>query len=587
MWEHTPGAEGQRRSIAFSREACQRQTKVSSSLAEGSAVSCYATQIVLAFTFPMSKRTNLRRQPETGDRSARPVPHPAVVPPGKIAEPKPAGPGTSRKTILISAAAVLCAIVLVVGSLWPFAQKAVFEDLRQASDSAVQVRAFHRKYFPFPGCILEGVVFHHGSNEARPLITIEKLTIRGSYAGLLSRHVSRITAEGLLISIPPFGTGQPLRTTQSTITIDEIVANGARLEFALQDPAKQPLRFDIHEASVDGVGWKHPLTYQVKVHSPEPPGEVTVSGKFGVWNQSDPGETAISGEYKFEQADLRVYQGIAGKLSSTGKFDGKLAHIDISGTTDTPDFEVKSGGHPMRLTSEFSAYVDATRGDTFLKRVSAEFWKTRIVAEGSVAGSSSDGGKTARIDLLSDSAHIEDLLLLFVDSKRAPMSGSVTMHARVEIPPGENFLKKVKLQGRFGIAAGKFSAPSTQQEVDKLSAGARGEKEKDSADPETVVTNLSGQVDLKGGIATFSEISFGVPGAAARVHGTYSLINHKIDLLGQIRVDSKISNTESGSKAFLLKAMEPFFKKKKKGEVVPIRISGTYQHPSFGLDVVK
>jgi hypothetical protein len=76
-----------------------------------------------------------------------------------------------------------------------------------------------------------------------------------------------------------------------------------------------------------------------------------------------------------------------------------------------------------------------------------------------------------------------------------------------------------------------------------------------------------------------------VPGAAARMHGTYNVISHKVDLRGQMNVDTKISNTTSGGKAFLLKMMEPFFKKKRKGEVVPVRISGIYEHPSFGLDL--
>jgi len=35
----------------------------------------------------------------------------------------------------------------------------------------------------------------------------------------------------------------------------------------------------------------------------------------------------------------------------------------------------------------------------------------------------------------------------------------------------------------------------------------------------------------------------------------------------------------------LLKIMEPFFKKKRKGEIVPVRISGTFEHPTFGLDL--
>jgi hypothetical protein len=92
--------------------------------------------------------------------------------------------------ILILAAATLCVAVLLWSRLWPFAEAPVLQNLREASDSQVQVRAFHRTYFPFPGCILEGVVLYHGSGVGKPLITIEKLTIRGTYLGLLSREVN-------------------------------------------------------------------------------------------------------------------------------------------------------------------------------------------------------------------------------------------------------------------------------------------------------------------------------------------------------------------------------------------------------------
>jgi len=344
------------------------------------------------------------------------------------------------------------------------------------------------------------------------------------------------------------------------------------------------LRFDIREASLGGVGWQGSFAYRLKVHNPEPPGEITTSGKFGGWDKSDPGQTPISGEYKFERADLSVYHGIGGMLSSTGKYAGTLSHIDISGSTATPDFQVKSGKHPVQLTTEFSAYVDATHGDTFLKRVDAHFWKTQVVAEGSIAKSPDGHGKTALIDLTSNNGRIEDILRLFSKEDRAPMSGSVMYQARAEIPPGkEPFLEKVKLRGGFGIEAGSFAKPSTQEGVNKLSAGALGEK--DTSDPETVLTDLTGKVVLENGTATFSDLSFGVPGAAARLHGTYNLINHKVDLRGQMQVDTKISNTTSGAKAFLLKVVDPFFKKRRKGEILPVRISGTYEHPSFGLDL--
>ena len=69
------------------------------------------------------------------------------------------------------------------------------------------------------------------------------------------------------------------------------------------------------------------------------------------------------------------------------------------------------------------------------------------------------------------------------------------------------------------------------------------------------------------------------------MQGTYNLINYKIDLRGQMQVDSKIANTSTGGKALLLKMIDPFFKKREKGEIIPVRISGTFQNLSFGLDL--
>jgi len=227
--------------------------------------------------------------------------------------------------------------------------------------------------------------------------------------------------------------------------------------------------------------------------------------------------------------------------------------------------------------------VDARHGDTFLRRVDAHFRKTHVVADGSIAASARGNGKTALLNLSSPGGRIDDILGLFVTEGRPPMSGAVTLRAKIEIPPGERpFLEKVKLRGNFGIGGGEFSHSSTQEGVNKLSAGALGEK--DTSDPETVLTDLTGKVVLDNGVAQFAELSFGVPGAAAWLHGTYDLNNHKIDLHGQMQVRTKISNTSSGARAFLLKVMDPFFKKRKKGEILPVKISGTYEKPSFGLD---
>ncbi len=481
-------------------------------------------------------------------------------------------------------------ILLVLGGAaffwrryWPFERQPVIEDLEEAGNSHVTVRDFHRTYFPYPGCVVDGVVFTRG-NSPHPLITIDRLTIQTSYLQVLRSRVNRITAEGLHVFIPAFGTAPPFHAKRSTVAIAEMSTTNMTLEFAFHEANKPPLRFDIHEAVLRDVGWDGPLTYHLKVHNPEPPGEVITSGKFGNWDDNHPGQTPVSGEYTFEHADLGVYHGIAGTLSSVGKFEGKLDHIDISGTTDTPDFEVQSGGHRVQLKTAFSAYVDATVGDTFLKRVDAHFRKTHVIVQGSIAKSANGKGKTALLELATENGRIEDLLGLFVEAPRAPMSGPVTVRAKVTIPPGERpFLEKVALRGNFGIAGGGFSNSDTQEGVNKLSAGARGEK--DSTDPETVLTDLTGEVTLQDGVSHFSDLAFSIPGAAARMHGSYNIMNHKIDLHGQMKVDTKISKTTSGAKALLLRMMDPFFKKRKKGEVVPVRISGTYEKPSFGLDL--
>src|ERR1700680_1089900 len=170
---------------------------------------------------------------------------------------------------LVVIVGVLCAILGAVAfgmiHWWPFTQTAVIQDLREAADSEVTVRTFRQVYFPSPGCVLEGVSFRRGEAKSSPLITIERLTVQGSYLGIVLHRVRRITAERWHVSVPPFGTGKPFHAQRSKITIGELVADGAALEFIHADSEKKPLRFDIHEASLKNVGWSGPLTYRIKV----------------------------------------------------------------------------------------------------------------------------------------------------------------------------------------------------------------------------------------------------------------------------------------------------------------------------------
>ena len=67
---------------------------------------------------------------------------------------------------------------------------------------------------------------------------------------------------------------------------------------------------------------------------------------------------------------------------------------------------------------------------------------------------------------------------------------------------------------------------------------------------------------LKDAIATFSDLSFSVPGALARLHGTYGLLTAADQLHGTLQVDNKLSKGSKGMKSFLLKFVEPFLRRK-------------------------
>jgi AsmA-like C-terminal region len=485
-------------------------------------------------------------------------------------------------TILV--VSILLVAGLVIGrKFWPFSEQSVIENLAEASDSTVTVERYHPTYFPVPGCVLEGIEFRHGKNRFQ-LIRVERMRIEGSYPGILTRHVRRITTDRVHIFIPPFGSHTVFHSQHSKLVVDELVATGSSVSFLSDDKNSPPLRFDVHDALLTGVRWGGAIRYQLKFRNPNPPGEIAVSGEFGPWADGHHEDTPLSGAYKFDHVDLSVYGGIVGILNSEGRFDGVFKHLNVSGITDIPDFEVKDGGHKVRVWSTFDAFVDATRGDTFLNRVEAEFRRTKVIAAGSIAGANQTKGKVAKLRVTSHNGRIEDILGLFT-SDGPPMSGPVSLSSNVEIPPGDiPFLSKVRLHGKFGVDEGSFTKPETQRDVDVLSAGARGMNKEN---PETVLMDLKGQVDLLGGEARFTDLSFGVPGANTHLQGTYDILNYKINLHGLMRVDTKISKTSNGLKSFLLRVMDPFFKKKRKGEVVPVHIEGTYEKPQFGLDLSR
>ena len=117
-----------------------------------------------------------------------------------------------------------------------------------------------------------------------------------------------------------------------------------------------------------------------------------------------------------------------------------------------------------------------------------------------------------------------------------------------------------------------------------MTESADGEnKKQQAADPETVLSQLSGTVSVKNGVATLSNVSFTARGTRAQIQGTYSLLDRNVDLHGILYTNGKLDDTTSGFKSVVLKAIGPLLKQKSV-TVVPFTITGTSSKPAFGLD---
>jgi hypothetical protein len=271
-------------------------------------------------------------------------------------------------------------------------------------------------------------------------------------------------------------------------------------------------------------------------------------------------------------------------LSSQGEYQGVLEAIQVHGTTDTPAFSLDVSGNPVHLRTEFRAAVDGTDGDTKLEPVNAQFGRSFVTAFGSVEGKKGTPGKTVTLDVTVSDGRLEDMLRLGVKTSQPVMTGPISFHTKLLLPPGDrDVVEKLRLDGQFTTPAAHFTKPDIQQKVNELSNRSLGDPQEGDQGP--VSSNFRGNFLLQDAQLTFKNLTFTVPGADVRLDGTYGLRSERIDLRGAAHLQAKLSETTTGFKSFLLKAIDPLFKGKHAGSVIPIKITGTKASPSFGLNV--
>lgn len=489
----------------------------------------------------------------------------------------------------------------------PLARQRVIQALQERFDADVDLKSIDITVYPRAKAVGEELTIRHkGWGDAHPLIHIRRFTAETDYDTLIAKknHVDLVRLEGLEIHIPRRGhsafvekragnhdveTEEPGQDRASLkFVIEKITADGTFLEIEPKVEGKKPLQFNIQKLLLKSVGPGQAMTFNAQLLNAKPPGLILSAGQFGPWQRDDPRASAVSGKYKFENADLAVFKGISGVLSSTGDYHGVLQHIEVNGTTDTPQFSLKRGGEPVHLATTFHSVVNGTDGDTILDPVEAHFLHSTFVCRGSVIHHTGDTGKTVSLDAVTQEARMEDILRLIVGRDEPFLRGAVDFRSKILIPPGhQDVADKLDLDGRFAISSAHFTSPKVEQRLLTLSDRARGisKKEEDQAPPETVASSFDGRFKMDNGNIAFSKLSFSVPGAAISLTGNYNLQSEQLNFKGRFRMDATLSDTQSGIKHWALKPFDRFFEKNGAGLEVPLTVAGTRSSPEIGTEI--
>lgn len=482
-----------------------------------------------------------------------------------------------------------------IAANWPLTQRALIDALQERSLRTVTIGHFYKTYFP-PGCTAEDIRFlHRKHKEKPPLITVRRLVLVTSWFRILTlqERLSLVRVIDMHVTVPPTEPGlpnpvMPLTYSESAaaIKIERIIADGAILDF-LSKTAKKPYQLVIDKLRLDGVGNNMPMSFETLISNQMPPGKIRSVGVLGTWNPKDPGSTPVHGSYTFENANLAAFGGISGTLFSSGNFKGRLREIRVQGTASVPKFKVYDTSHERQLAVAYQATVDGTKGETKLEEVGARFDQTTISLRGSVAKSGNTDGKTVSIDLWTNRGRAEDILRLFISNTTAPMTGAFAFTGHVDIPTGpEPFLRRIKMSGDFGVLKGKFANTETERDLTRLSDSS--DKHRDHAAEQrsaNVLSDLKGHGSAVNGTATLSNLSFAIPGARARMHGTYGLIDYKVDLHGTLTTTGDPSRATTGFKSLMVKVITPFLKKHHAAKMVPFKITGSYSKMNVSLEL--
>lgn len=426
-----------------------------------------------------------------------------------------------------------------------------------------------------------------------PLISIRHFAFHANIMGLFQKpmHVGTVAVQGMWISVPPREIRQQAAPSNRhigkiKIVVDQIDCDDSRLILGTIKPDKDAKEFNLRHIVMHNIGPNDPWRYDATIVNAIPTGDIHAVGTFGPWVNDSPGDSAVTGKYLFEHADLNTIKGIAGVLSSTGDFSGQLDRIIVDGFANVPDFSLDTANRAMPLHTKFHAIVDGTTGDTYLQPVEAKLQDSEFSCQGAIINIKGKGHQI-NLDVNVPNGRIQDFLELAVKQQPPIMTGRLHMKTKLSIRPGkESVSQKISLNGGFTLRSIHFVNPEWQDKVDMLSLRARGEPKLAKPGAEDVKSEMSGQFRMGQRKLHFSRLAYRLPGADVNLAGVYSLDGNELNFDGKVRTKATLSKmVATWWKSWLLKPVDPFFRKNGAGAEIPIKISGSKGSPKFGLDL--
>ena len=438
-------------------------------------------------------------------------------------------------------------------------------------------------------------VRHHGRTDVPPLLVLKSFTIDFKFSELWTRTADLVVIDGMEITIPPKQAGTPRLPNPvppggddegGWITIRHLRATNVRLSVIPRNPDKNPRVWDIHSMVFNDIHHDGPATYQASIINPIPFGTIESQGEFGPWQAGEPSDTAVKGDYTFA-ADLGTIDGLSGHLDAKGTMGGIIERIETTGETSTADFALASlHAQSLPLRTNYSAVVDGTRGDVELQSVDLTLGHSQLHARGTIEGAHGKKGKRVALNIKSNAVDVGEFMRLLVKGQSHTVRGTLIVDAALDLPQGDNdIIDRLEIEGSARADHVVFADQSIQNKVDQLSR--RGQGRPDDASIDDVASRMQGQFRMNNGVVSFRELTFDVEGASVRLNGRHALHPKTLDFEGEVRLHAPVSKTLTGFKTWLLKPIDPLFRKRGAGTLIAIHVEGTSEKPVVGIDLKK